>query len=129
MAKDLQGFLNALFASEGGGNLSIINKFGYVGKYQFGEDALMDLGYFNHDGQKHEKDGKFFQDWDGTWTGKDGATSLQVFRNSEAIQDKAARPGCGGCAAWAGSMARTRTSGRPLAGCWSPSRGSSPRPT
>jgi hypothetical protein len=89
MAKDLQGFLNALFASEGGGNLSIINKFGYVGKYQFGEDALMDLGYFNHDGQKHEKDGKFFQDWDGTWTGKDGATSLQVFRNSEAIQDKA----------------------------------------
>ena len=45
MAKDLQGFLNALFASEGGGNLSIINKFGYVGKYQFGEDALMDLGY------------------------------------------------------------------------------------
>lgn len=91
MAKDLQAFLSALFASEGGGSTTVINEFGYVGKYQFGEDALMDLGYFKHDKKPHRNaQGKFFQDWDGTWLGKDGINSLQDFRNSPAAQDKAA---------------------------------------
>ena len=42
-------FLTALFASEGGVRSDVENKFGYIGKYQFGEDALFDLGYYKGD--------------------------------------------------------------------------------
>ena len=85
-------FLKALFASEGGGQIGIENKFGYIGKYQFGEDALIDLGYYTADGSKNRTEAdKFKYDWIGSWTGKNGATSKDVFLKSEAIQDMAAR--------------------------------------
>ncbi|WMJ69519.1 hypothetical protein [Stenotrophomonas sp. 24(2023)] len=89
-AGDLKAFLTKLFASEGGGDPKIINQYGYIGKYQFGEDALTDLGYFKTDGKKHaDANGNFFQDWVGTWTGKNGATSREVFLNNVSIQDQA----------------------------------------
>ncbi|SDD67964.1 hypothetical protein SAMN05428966_105150 [Massilia sp. PDC64] len=85
-------FLTALFASEGGGTLDVENKFGYIGKYQFGEDALLDLGYYKGDKSKNRTAlGKFKYDWTGDWTGKNGATSKDVFLKNEAIQDAAAR--------------------------------------
>lgn len=85
-------FLTALFASEGGGTPDVENKFGYIGKYQFGEDALLDLGYYKGDTSKNRTAlGKFKYDWTGDWTGKNGATSKEVFLKSEAIQDAAAR--------------------------------------
>ena len=85
-------FLAALFASEGGGKLSVENKFGYIGKYQFGEDALQDLGYYKGDGSSnHTITGKFKYDWSGGWTGKNGATSKATFLASESIQDQAAK--------------------------------------
>jgi hypothetical protein len=91
----IRGFLNALFQSEGGGNYKVINKFGYVGKYQFGESALVDLGYYVSDGSspwvkmpdRHEV---FRYQWKGRWTGKDGMNSLEDFRNSPDEQDVAA---------------------------------------
>jgi hypothetical protein len=46
----IREFLNSLFQSEGGGNYKVVNKYGYVGKYQFGESALSDLGYYVSDG-------------------------------------------------------------------------------
>ncbi|RLM49141.1 LysM domain-containing protein, partial [Halobellus sp. Atlit-31R] len=92
MAKGINDFLKDLFASEGGGVLDIENKFGYIGKCQFGEDALVDLGYYKGDSSSNRTaSGKFKYDWSGEWTGKNGATSKQVFLASEAIQDNAAR--------------------------------------
>ncbi|HEX5311229.1 hypothetical protein [Aquabacterium sp.] len=88
----LSEFLDALFESEGGGNAHIVNQYGYLGKYQFGEDALVDLGYYKADGSKNVgANGKFKYDWAGAWTGKHGATSKEVFLSSPEIQDHAAR--------------------------------------
>jgi len=85
-------FLSALFASEGGGKLSVENKFGYIGKYQFGEDALHDLGYYKGDkSNNHTLTGKFKYDWLGEWTGKNGAVSKEAFLTSAVIQDQAAK--------------------------------------
>ena len=85
-------FLTALFASEGGGDVSVENKFGYIGKYQFGEDALHDIGYYKGDTSSNRTaSGKFKYDWSGDWTGKNGATSKEVYLSSAAMQDMAAR--------------------------------------
>jgi LysM repeat protein len=91
----IREFLNALAQSEGGGDYKVINKFGYVGKYQFGESALIDLGYYVSDGSSpwvkmpdgHEV---FRYQWNGKWTGKDRISSLEDFRNSPDEQDVAA---------------------------------------
>ncbi|AWV02250.1 hypothetical protein DM992_22650 [Burkholderia sp. JP2-270] len=91
----IKEFLGALFQSEGGGNYQVINKYGYVGKYQFGESALSDLGYYVSDGsspiiQLPHHHTKFQYQWKGTWTGKDGIHSLEDFRSSPDEQDVAA---------------------------------------
>lgn len=92
MAKGIDQFLKDLFVSEGGGKNDVENKFGYIGKYQFGEDALIDLEYYKGDSSKNRRpDGQFLYDWLGEWTGKNGATSKAVFLASPAIQDQAAR--------------------------------------
>lgn len=89
--KGLHEFLAALFASEAGGRHDVENKHGYIGKYQFGEDALIDLGYYQKDGSANRDGKRFRYDWIGTWTGKHGATSKEVFLSSPDIQDQAAR--------------------------------------
>ena len=76
-------FLSALFQSEAGGKYQVINKYGYVGKYQFGESALSDLGYYVPDGSSpyvtKPNGNKVFQyQWTGTWTGKDGITAWRI---------------------------------------------------
>jgi LysM repeat protein len=91
----MKEFLAALFSSEGGGKSKIVNKHGYVGKYQFGESALADLGYYKPDGSspyiETADNKKFFKyQWKGTWTGKDGINSLDDFLNSADEQDIAA---------------------------------------
>lgn len=85
-------FLTALFSSEGGVDPAIENKFGYIGKYQFGEDALFDIGYYLGDSSSNRTiSGKFKYDWSGKWSGKNGADSKGAFLKSVAIQDMAAR--------------------------------------
>jgi hypothetical protein len=85
-------FLTALFANEGGARIGVENEFGYIGKYQFGEAALTDLGYYKGDSSSNRSlTGAFKQDWSGEWTGKNGATSKEVFLKSAAVQDCAAR--------------------------------------
>ena len=44
--KTLQDFLNDLGARESGGNYKAFNRYGYAGKYQMGEAALIDCGYY-----------------------------------------------------------------------------------
>lgn len=89
---DIDAFLKKLFASEGGADPKVINRYGYIGKYQFGEDALADLGYYKKDGTKNRNaKGKFEYDWVGEWSGKNGIHSLDDFLTSEPAQDRAAR--------------------------------------
>ena len=44
--KTLEQFLNELGNCESGGYYRAFNKFGYAGKYQMGEMALVDCGYY-----------------------------------------------------------------------------------
>lgn len=66
---------DALGMREGGGGYGAINKYGYMGKYQFGKGALTDLGYIDKR--------------TGQWTGKNGVNSQQDFINNHAAQDAA----------------------------------------
>ncbi|WP_054617429.1 hypothetical protein [Neisseria sp. 74A18] len=77
-----EGFIFALARRESSADLNkddtfneypirVINDHGYVGLFQYGTPALIDIGYKTRDGQ---------------WTGKNGATSLEAFRSSRQIQ-------------------------------------------
>jgi hypothetical protein len=76
-------FLEALGKRESGGEYKTRNKSGYLGKYQMGEPALIDLGYARRDG--NNDDNKI------TWTGKDNIWSNEDFKNNKTVQDKAVR--------------------------------------
>lgn len=81
--KTLQDFLNDLGARESGGNYKAFNKFGYAGKYQMGEAALIDAGYYKKTSRNYNND------WSGVFTGKDGVYSLQDFLNNPQAQENA----------------------------------------
>ena len=81
--KTLQQFLNDLGARESGGNYKAFNKFGYVGKYQMGETALIDAGYYSKPSRKYNND------WSGFFLGKDGVNSIQDFLNKPNAQENA----------------------------------------
>ena len=69
--RTLQDFLNDLGARESGGNYKAFNKFGYAGKYQMGEAALIDCGYY-------KKNTKIYNnDWKGIFTGKDNVYCIR----------------------------------------------------
>jgi len=57
------------------------NILGFVG-YQFGEALLIDLGYYDDD--VFYGNGAALNTWDGTWTGKNGVTSLDQFKTKAA---------------------------------------------
>lgn len=81
--KTLQQFLTDLGERESGGRYNILNKYGYAGKYQMGEAALIDAGYYTKPG------GKYNNDWSGKFSGKDGVNSIQDFLNNPAAQENA----------------------------------------
>ena len=83
--KTLQEFLNDLGARESGGNYKAFNKFGYAGKYQMGEMALIDCGYYKKPSKNYNND------WSGEFLGKDGVKSIQDFLNSPQSQENAIR--------------------------------------
>ena len=83
--KTLQQFLNDLGARESGGNYKAFNCYGYAGKYQMGEAALVDAGYY----QKPSR--RFNNDWSGNFLGKDGVKSIQDFLNNPKAQENAQR--------------------------------------
>lgn len=56
------------------------NDKGYIGLFQFGEAALIDLGYYKH--WDNNTDKTKANDWTGAWTGKAGINSLSQFLNS-----------------------------------------------
>ncbi len=79
-----EDFLHALGYRESGGRYNIENQFGYLGKYQMGEMALKDAGYYKGDPTRKN-------DWIGEWTGKDGVWSKEDFLNNPAAQENAIR--------------------------------------
>lgn len=81
--KTLKDFLNDLGARESGGNYKAFNKYGYAGKYQMGEMALVDSGYY-------VKPSKIYNnDWRGNFLGKDGVYSIEDFLNNPQAQENA----------------------------------------
>ncbi len=83
MGKTLNDFYNDLGARESGGNYAATNKQGYIGKYQMGEAAMIDAGYYK------KSSGKYNNDWTGEFTGKDGVHSKADFLRNKQAQENA----------------------------------------
>lgn len=72
---------------------NIENWLGYIGKYQFGESLLIDLGYYK--AKIYFGNGARKNYWHGTWTGKDGIYSKADFlKNKNNVQEIAIREAC-----------------------------------
>ena len=84
MAKTLNDFYNDLGARESGGNYKAVNTIGYLGKYQMGEMAMVDAGYY-----KPKANRNYNNKWDGEFTGKDGVYSVEDFLNNPIAQENA----------------------------------------
>ncbi|MBD5401413.1 hypothetical protein HDR58_01245 [bacterium] len=83
MTKNIDEFYNDLGVRESGGNYSSINKYGYLGKYQMGEAAMVDAGYYKKTSRIYNND------WTGQFTGKDGIYNVQDFLNNKQSQENA----------------------------------------
>lgn len=79
---------DALGQRESGGNYGIENTLGYVGKYQFGWPALVDLGLIKSQGRVG-KGQKSILNEKSNWTGKYGVSSKEEFLRSPEAQEKA----------------------------------------
>jgi len=84
MKGNYRDFLRALGYRESGGRYWIENRYGYLGKYQMGEAALKDAGYYKGDITRRN-------DWIGEWTGKDGIWSKEDFLRNPRAQENAIR--------------------------------------
>ncbi|MEH2324928.1 MAG: LysM peptidoglycan-binding domain-containing protein [Nostoc sp.] len=60
---------------------NIENQLGFIGKYQFGEALLIDLGYYQ--ANFYYGNGASRNEWQGRWTGKNGVNSKQDFLNNQ----------------------------------------------
>jgi hypothetical protein len=95
---NFRDMLEALGAFESGfppGNpnqYTVENRLGFIGKYQFGEALLIDLGYYKtpkpYIGGGNGVDKNY---WRGKWTGKKGINSKKQFLNSPKVQEFAIR--------------------------------------
>lgn len=81
---DTLGFKESSSVPNGVQNYHIENAFGFIGKYQFGEAALFDLGYYGID---HSDANLFKNDWIGNWSGKRGIHSKQDYFNKGSVQE------------------------------------------
>lgn len=81
---DVLGFNESSSIPGGVQNYDTENAFGFIGKYQFGEAALFDLGYYGID----KSDGNLFKnDWIGNWSGKNGINSKKDYFNQGSVQE------------------------------------------
>lgn len=77
-------FLAKLRNMESSGDYRAVNTLNFIGAYQFGEAALVDLGYVRRDRDLYNND------YAGGFTGKNGIRSINDFLKNDAVQDKAA---------------------------------------
>jgi integrating conjugative element protein (TIGR03758 family) len=75
-------FLHDLGVRESGLKPAKVNGYGYTGLFQMGEAAMIDAGYYKSDGTAKN-------DWKGVFTGKNGISSLNDFKNNPDAQIKA----------------------------------------
>ncbi len=85
MSNTFAAFLIALRMAESGGDYQAVNSLNFLGAYQFGEAALIDLGYVRRDQDVYDND------YSGGWTGKNGVRSIEGFLANEEEQDRAAQ--------------------------------------
>ncbi|WP_414583760.1 hypothetical protein [Scytonema sp. PCC 10023] len=82
-----EDFLIALARRETGQQnppTNIENQLGFIGKYQFGEALLKDLGYYDTPNPYiGGGNGVAKNNWQGRWTGKNGINSKQDFLNNK----------------------------------------------
>ena len=83
--KSLQDWLEELGKRESSGRYDVVNSAGYMGKYQMGEMALADSGYYQ------KTSGKYNNDWSGYFTGKDNVYTKEDFLNNHEAQENAIR--------------------------------------
>ncbi len=74
--------------AESSSNYGIENSHGYLGRYQFGEKALDDAGYYNTENDPTDGD-ITDQDWLGTWIGKNSVWNKEDFLANPIAQDDA----------------------------------------
>ncbi len=72
-------FLHDLGVRESGLKPAKVNGYGYAGLFQMGEAAMIDAGYYKQDGTAKN-------DWTGVFTGKNGISSLNDFKNNPDAQ-------------------------------------------
>lgn len=77
-------YLEALGERESTSRYDFQSALGFAGKYQFGEGALREIGYYHGDSTPAH-------DFVGGWTGRDGIHSLDDFLNNPEVQDRAVR--------------------------------------
>lgn len=85
MSNTFAAFLIALRMAESGGDYQAVNTLNFLGAYQFGEAALIDLGYVRRDNDVYNND------FSGGWTGKNGIHSIEGFLANEPEQERAVK--------------------------------------
>lgn len=85
---DLDKYLNLVGNYESGNSYTNDNKVGFLGKYQFGAQALETFGYLKP-GSSKGNDNAVYDDKN--WTGRDGIKSAKDFLNNSSIQDRIAK--------------------------------------
>jgi Ca2+-binding RTX toxin-like protein len=83
MNRSYLDFLLALRMRESTDNYHAVNSGNFIGAYQFGESALVDVGYVRLDADPTDND------FSGGFTGKNGINSIDDFLNAPAVQDQA----------------------------------------
>lgn len=77
-----QDFLEALGEKESSGDYSRVSRHGYLGKYQMGEKALIEAGFYIDDGSHTN-------DWDGEWT--EAARNVEIYSQDAFLNDPEAQ--------------------------------------
>ena len=85
LSKDqMTAYLAQIGKSESGGNYDTTNQLGYVGKYQFGYQALIDQGYVKSSVTSNAQLSN-----PNSWTGKDGITDRSAWLSNGSVQESA----------------------------------------
>lgn len=64
---------------------SVVNEYGFIGRYQFGEGILHDLKYYND--RSYYPDRKYENTWEGKWTGRKGVWDIRDILGHKHIQE------------------------------------------
>ena len=86
MKNEYEQLLDYLAFRESSNDYQARNSLNYLGKYQMGEYALEEAGYYHKPVNAIRNN-----DWKGTFTGKDGVYSVQDFLNNKRAQENAVR--------------------------------------